>query len=441
MRTFHAQLPTLAQAKLAAIGVDHLQRSPRYRNAHRAQPDKVAIGIGGDHWRGFGQAVAFHHRTAGHGLPALGRRGHQRGAAGVGDLEIGEVQVLEFRMLHQRDEQRVQAEQRGEAPLLQLLDEAADITRIGDQHVVVAIDHHAHAVRGEGIDVVQRQRCDHHLLAFLHQRPAVRAQLRQAGVDLLHVGDQVSVSEHRALGQARGATGVLQHGEIVQAGPDRLQRVAAPQAQGFGEAHGGGQAVVRHHLLHVLDHCIDQQPLERRQHVAHARFDQVLDAGVGQHLLYQLAEQVDVDQRPRARVLELVAHLAGGVQRVGIDHHQPGPQRAEHGDRVLQDVRHLHGDAVARLEIGVALQIGGKGGGQAIQLGIAERHTQVAEGRAVGESLAGAFEDLDHRLVGLQVDLVGNTGGAFVIPEIRLHLLFSSYLSTSDPRTRPSEGT
>ncbi|MNF83150.1 hypothetical protein D3C84_654670 [compost metagenome] len=329
-------------------------------------------------------------------------------------------------MVHQRDEQGVQPQQRGEAPLLQLLDEAADVARVGDQDVVVAVDHHAHAVRGEGIDVVQRQRRDHDLLALLHQRRAVRAQLRQAGIHLLHVGHQVAVGQHGALGHPGGAAGVLQHGDVVQAHPDRLQRMALALLQRLLEAHRLGQVEVGDHLLHLLHQGVDQPALEARQHVPHARLDQVFDPGIGQHLFDQLAEQVDVDQRAHPGVLELVAHLAGGVERVGIDHDQPGAQGAEHSDGVLQDVGHLHGDAVAGRQVRVLLQVGGEGGGQAVQLGIGQGHAQVAEGRAVGEFLAGPLEHLDHRLVGGQIDLVGHAGRAFVAPEIRLHLFLSS---------------
>ena len=34
-------------------------------------------------------------------------------------------------------------------------------------------------------------------------------------IALQHIGNQIAVGQHRALGHARGATGVLQHGQIV----------------------------------------------------------------------------------------------------------------------------------------------------------------------------------------------------------------------------------
>ncbi|MCY1269726.1 hypothetical protein D9M70_182320 [compost metagenome] len=229
------------------------------------------------------------------------------------------------------------------------------------------------------------------------------------------------MGQHRALGHARGATGVLQHGDVLQADPHRFQRMALALLQHLLEVDRLGQVVVRDHLLHRLHHGIHQPALQARQQVPHARLDQVLDPGFGQHLFDQAAEQVDVDQRAHPGVLELVTHLAGGVQRIGVDHDEPGAQGAEHGDGVLQDVGHLHGDAVAGRQVGVLLQVGGEGGGQPVQLGIGQGHAQVAEGRAVGEFLAGPLEHFDHRLIGGQIDLVGHAGRAFVAPEIRLH--------------------
>ena len=62
--------------------------------------------------------------------------------------------------------------------------------------------------------MVERQGRDHDLLPLFHQRLAILALLRQAGVHLLHIGHQVAVGQHRALGHPGGAAGVLQHGDI-----------------------------------------------------------------------------------------------------------------------------------------------------------------------------------------------------------------------------------
>lgn len=109
--------------------------------------------------------------------------------------------------------------------------------------------------------------------------------------------------------------------------------------------------------------------------------------------------------------------LAGGVQRVGVDHDQPGTHGAEHRDRVLQDVGQLHGDAIARLEVGVLLQPGGEGAGQGIQLAVGDGLAQVAKGRFVGKALAGLLE---HRLdIGefVRIDFRRNSGWVLILPK------------------------
>ena len=209
--------------------------------------------------------------------------------------------------------------------------------------------------------MIERQRRDHHFLPFANDRVTVLAKLLHVGPHLLHVGHQVAVGQHGALGHAGGAAGVLQHRHLVEAQRYRPEAVPSAVVQRLFEGHRLWQAIFRHHFLHMLDRGVDQQALQCRQHVADSCLDEKLDIGIGQHLLHQLAEGIEVDQRPGTRILELMAHFPRGVQRVGVDHDQPGAQGAEHGDRILQEIGHLHGNAIAGLEVGVILQPGGKG--------------------------------------------------------------------------------
>ncbi len=247
--------------------------------------------------------------------------------------------------------------------------------------------------------MVERQRRDHHFLTLTDHRMAMLIELLHVCPNLLHVRHEIAMSEHRALGHTGGTTGVLQHGDVIGLQGCRLVVVAGAVTQHVLEGNGLRQAVIRHHLLQVLDRRVDQRTFQGWQHVADAHFDQVLDGGVGQHLLHVVAEGIEVHQRPRAGILELVPHLPRGVQRVGIDHDESCTQRAEHGDGVLQQVGHLNGNAVAGLQIGVVLQPGGKSGGVALQIGVTEGDTHVAECRAVRVSLAGTLEHFDDRAV------------------------------------------
>ncbi|MDT4847828.1 hypothetical protein FQZ97_819010 [compost metagenome] len=288
---------------------------------------------------------------------------------------------------------------------------------------MVADQHHRHAVKGEGVDVVQRQRRDEYLAAFVevgaHQRLALQ-----------HVGDQVAVREHRALGHAGGTAGVLQHGDITAGRVGFGDRLAAALGQGIGELDGIRQVVGRHHLLHVLDHAVDQQALEWRQHVTDFGDDDGLDAGLRQHLLGQMGHVGQADQGFGARIVELVLHFPRGIQRVGVDHDQPGTQGAEYRNRVLQDVRQQHGNAVARLQVGVLLQIGGKGARQLVQFAVGQGLTEVAEGRLVSEALAGLFQYRLNIRVLVGIDFGSNPNGILVLPKVFGH--GSPLLSTAD---------
>ncbi|MCY1438832.1 hypothetical protein D9M71_550460 [compost metagenome] len=171
----------------------------------------------------------------------------------------------------------------------------------------------------------------------------------------------------------------------------------------------------------MLDHGIDQDALEGGQQVAHFGDDDVLDAGLRQHFLGQVGHVGQADQGLGTGVVELVLHLPRGVQRVGVDHHQAGTHGTEHHHRVLQDVRQLHGDAVAGLEVGMVLQVGGEGTGKRVELAVGEGLAQVAECRLVGKALAGL---LQHRLdvgVLIGIDLGRYARWILVLPEVFGH--------------------
>ena len=338
----------------------------------------------------------------------------QRHATGKGHLELGEIQLAEILVVAQGGEQGVEADEAVEAPLPQFLDQRRQVARIGDQDVVVALDQHGHAVNGEGIDVIERQRRDHHLGAaaqvFGHQHLALQ-----------HVGHQIAVGQHGALGDASGAAGVLQHGDVLgrRVGVDEIDVLAL--GHGIDEADGMGNAIGRHHLLDVADHGVDQQALEGRQQVADLGDDDVPDVGLRQHLFGQLRHVGQADQRPGAGILELVLHLAGGVQRVGVDHHQAGTHGAKDHHRILQHIGHLHGDAIAGLQVGMLLQVGGELTGQLIEFAVAQGAAQVAERRALGVGLAGLAEYRQDVAITVQVYVCLDALGIFVTPEIRHH--------------------
>ena len=269
-------------------------------------------------------------------------------------------------------------------------------------------------MEGERVDVVQRQRGDENFTAFVqvraHQRPALQ-----------HVGHQVAVGQHGTLGHASGAAGVLQHRHIVGLRVGLGYRLALAQCQRSVETHGLRQVVGRHHLLHVLDHAVDQHALDRRQQVGHFGDDDVPDLGLGHYFLSQVGHVGQAHQGLGARVVELVFHFPRGVQRVGVDHDQPGAYGTEHRDRVLQDIGQLHGNAITRLEVGMLLQPGGKSPRQRIQLAISDSLAQVAKGRFVGKALAGLLEYCLDIGEFVRIDFRRNPGWVLILPKMFDH--------------------
>ncbi|MCY1413978.1 hypothetical protein D9M71_294160 [compost metagenome] len=123
------------------------------------------------------------------------------------------------------------------------------------------------------------------------------------------------------------------------------------------------------------------------------------------------------DEGLGAGVVELVLHLPRGIQRVGVDHHQSGTQGAEHRNGKLDQVGQLDGDAIARRQIGVLLQPGGKGAGQFIELAVAEGAAEVAEGRLVGKALTGFAQHREDVRIAVGIDFGCDPCRVLVRPE------------------------
>src|SRR5690606_18931488 len=88
------------------------------------------------------------------------------------------------------------------------LHKGRDIARIEDQQVAAAQFDEGQAVRRERKDMVERERGDDALFAFLQIG-------RDPRVCLAHVSDQVAVSEHAPLGDTGGAAGILKASQVV----------------------------------------------------------------------------------------------------------------------------------------------------------------------------------------------------------------------------------
>ena len=125
------------------------------------------------------------------------------------------------------------------------------------------------------------------------------------------------------------------------------------------KAHRTRQAEGGHHLLDGAHHKVDDRALEQAQLIPHSAQHDVLHGAAMHAVLQRLGKVLDDDDGLCTRVLELMLQLAGGVQRIDVDHHKARTQHSRHGNRVLRHIGHHQRHAIAALQA-QALQIGGE---------------------------------------------------------------------------------
>jgi hypothetical protein len=167
--------------------------------------------------------------------------------------------------------------------------------------------------------------------------------------------------------------------------------------EGIAEADRPGDAPGRHHALDELHREVHGEAFGHRQQIADLGGDDVLDRRAIDHLSENVGKVLQDDDGLGAGIDELVLELARTIEGVRVHHGVAGAQRAEHGDRILQQIGHHQRDAGAAFELQGGLQIGGKIARQAIELGVGDRRTHVDEGRAAHEFLDAAVEHLADR--------------------------------------------
>ncbi len=132
------------------------------------------------------------------------------------------------------------------------------------------------------------------------------------------------VGEHRALGHAGGATGVLEEGDVLCIDVDLRQCVALALDDDLLEADGAGDVVIGHRLLDVLEHEVDDRALGKTHQVADTGGDHLPQWSIGHDLLHGVAEIVHHQQHRSAGVDQLVLEFARRVERIDVHHGQAG---------------------------------------------------------------------------------------------------------------------
>ena len=112
------------------------------------------------------------------------------------------------------------------------------------------------------------------------------------------------------------------------------------------------------------------------------------------NLFERLGEVLDDDQDLSAGILQLTAELSGGVKRIDVNDDKSGFHDAEQTDRILEKVRHHHGNAVALLYTGERLQIRSKRRNFLIKFFVRHGFAQAGKDRSITVLLTDLFLEI-----------------------------------------------
>ena len=172
------------------------------------------------------------------------------------------------------------------------------------------------------------------------------------GAPLCGVGPQVAVGQHRALGLPGGAGGVLdgrQVGRPRGAGSRCFMRPWTPAASATAWCRAPGRSAPCGTSVAAGTGSRRASRLAARHGAGQVDRDDVLDAEVGRETPGPRPRRLSQTIGDRgAVVLELVAELAVGVQRVVFDDDGAQPQHRVEGHDVLRAVRQDQRHPVAR---------------------------------------------------------------------------------------------
>ncbi len=236
-------------------------------------------------------------------------------------------------------------------------------------------------------------------------------------VDLAQVGDHVAMGQHRALGHAGGAAGVLKKGDVVRLDGRVGERAPRAQGQRAIEPHGVGQTKGGNGAPDVAHRRIDQRALDAAQLIASAGDDDEFERRPVGRLLDRGGEVLENDDRLRAGIGELVFELARRIERVAVDDHIARAQRAERGDRILQQVRRHQRDAGAPRQAGDVFEVACESARFQVEFAIGNRLAHADEGGAVAKPGDAFGDEIAERAERAQVNLGRHALGIGLEPD------------------------
>ncbi len=169
----------------------------------------------------------------------------------------------------------------------------------------------------------------------------------------------------------------------------------------------GSDQAGRNQLLHPAHDEIDDMALQAHQ-IAHRGDDDLLHAGARDNSRDGGGKVLEHDEDgARTGIVELVFEFARRIERVDVDHDHAGAEDAADDDRILQDIRHHDGDAVALLQP-LRLQPACHLARKLFQFRKCERLAHAVIGDAVRIAAAVLLDHVGERTVGRGGDRFGH---------------------------------
>ncbi len=245
--------------------------------------------------------------------------------------------------------------------------------------------------------MIQWQRTQSHLFALFEEG-------LHPGFHLHHIGHEVAVGEHGAFRYAGGAARVLQQNHIVGIALKLRQTEFAPAFHRLREGNSVGQGKFGHHLFDGAHHEVDDGAFWETQHLADARQNDGFDLRLTEDFLQIGSKILSNDDCLGPGIIELMEHLAGRVERVGIDNDQTGPQCAEQCNGVLREVGHHQRNAVAGLQTS-GMEVSAELRRELVHLGEGKRFAHTGKRGPVFEFFERLVQHSRERRVGICVNI------------------------------------
>ena len=340
LRALHPQLALFALGHvLTGLRVHHTNIGGGERNTNKTGTASVIERVAGDQRGTLGQAVAFHHETAGRFLP-LGnqlRRQVHRTRNRVTDTLQGHAALL--RLIHQAAIHRRNRRKNGRAGLLHRLQNQVHVHG-REQHQAGTAQRRNRYAQGHTVRVEQRQNRVNHLVIA-----RVDPCLTHAAVRL-----QVAVREHHALRQTGRTRGVLQQRNIVRrrAAMRRVNTLALHQlSPRHRTRRRTGQLLTR--STRALQRQLQRGTHQRGHRRNHVHRINMVRADIRRKTRNMRGDLIPHNRDLRAVILKHVAQLRARVQRVMLHHNRAQAQNRVKRRNMLRAVRQDQRHTVTRL--------------------------------------------------------------------------------------------